>query len=59
MPFWIYLIVAGILFSAYMTIRTSKEEKELEMMEAEQEGNIILERMKEEREKRKEVSSGA
>ncbi|MCU9612516.1 sporulation YhaL family protein [Caldibacillus lycopersici] len=57
MPFWIWLVVIGIVISAYMTIRTNREEKELELKEAEQEGNIYLERMIEEKEKRKQVSS--
>ena len=52
-PFWIWLVVAGIVISAYMTIRTNREEKEMELREAEQEGDIYIKRMEEEREKRK------
>lgn len=53
-PFWIWLVVAGIVVSAYMTIRTNWEEKEMELREAEQEGDIYIKRMEEEKEKRKQ-----
>lgn len=53
MPWWVYLVVAGIVFSAYMTIRTSREEYERERREAEENGRIYMERIKEEKEKRK------
>jgi rRNA processing protein Gar1 len=56
-PFWIWLVVAGIVFSAYMTIRTNREEKEIEMKEPEMEGAIYIERMEREKEKRKQLSS--
>lgn len=59
MPFWVWLVVLGILFSAYMTIRTNREEREMELKEAEQEGEIYLERIREEREKRKHAQSEA
>ena len=29
-PWWVYLVVAGIVFSAYMTIRTGQEETQRE-----------------------------
>ncbi len=53
-PFWIWLVVGGIVISAYMTIRTNREEKEMELREAEQEGYIYIKRMEEEKEKRKQ-----
>lgn len=58
-PLWIWLVVAGIVISAYMTIRTNREEKEMEIKEAEQEGAIYLQRMEEERQKRKQYSQEA
>lgn len=57
MPWWVYLVVAGIVFSAYMTIRTSREGYERERREAEENGRIYMERIKEEKEKRKLFSS--
>lgn len=54
-PFWIWLVVAGIVISGYMTIRTNREEREMELREAEQEGQIYLKRIEEEKEKRKQL----
>lgn len=51
-PFWVWLVVSGIVFSAYMTIRTNREERELELWEAEQEGERYMERIRREREKK-------
>lgn len=58
MPFWIWLVVAGIVISAYMTIRTHREEQEKELQEAELEGAIYIERMEKEKEKRKQITEG-
>jgi len=51
-PFWVWLVVIGIIFSAYMTIRTSKEEAEKEMQEAELEGSVYLDRIEAEKEQK-------
>lgn len=59
MPFYIWLVVAGIVFSAYMTIRANREEREQELQEAELEGQLILERIEEDKEKRRQLSDGA
>lgn len=53
LPWWIYLILAGIAFSGYMTIRTAKEEKEIDQSFIEREGEIYIERMNLEKERRK------
>lgn len=53
LPWWIYLILAGIVFSGYMTIRTTKEDKEVDQSFIEHEGEIYIERMNLEKEKRK------
>lgn len=59
LPWWVYLCIVGILFSAYMAYKTAKKEKELEEIFIEREGNIYLERMRKEKEKkaRKNMSS--
>lgn len=57
-PFWVYIILAGIVISAYMVIKTSREERKLEMEEAEREGQVYLERMKKERERKRQTSVG-
>ncbi|MCA1030876.1 sporulation YhaL family protein [Bacillus timonensis] len=51
-PWWAYLIVLGIIFSAYMTFRTAKEERELDDVFIEKEGQVYIERMNEEKERR-------
>lgn len=51
-PWFVYVALFGVLFSAYMVIRTSKEEKKVDDSFIEQEGNVYIERMNSEREKR-------
>jgi hypothetical protein len=55
LPFWMYLIVAGIILSAYMVIRTGKEEKRIEDEIIAREGEIYMQRLQKEREEKKEV----
>lgn len=54
LPWWIYLVLAGIVFSAYMMIKTAKEDQEVDMEYIEKEGEIYIQRMEEERARRKE-----
>jgi rRNA processing protein Gar1 len=54
MPWWIYLVLAGIVFSAYMMIKTAKEDQEVDTEFIEKEGEIYIERMEAERARRKE-----
>ncbi|MFT4416726.1 sporulation YhaL family protein [Fredinandcohnia humi] len=51
-PWFVYVALFGVLFSAYMVIRTTREDRQVEKSFIEQEGNIYIERMKNEREKR-------
>lgn len=51
-PFWIYFIVAGIIISAYMAVKTGREEREREQREIEKEGEIYIERIEKEKEKK-------
>ena len=53
-PFWIYFVVMGIILSAYMVVRTGKEEKVIEEEMIEREGNIYMQRLEQEREGKKE-----
>jgi len=57
MPWWMLLVVIGICFSAYMTLRTAKEEKEVESAIIEKEGQVYMDRIQEAREKRRQVMS--
>ncbi|PLS03007.1 sporulation YhaL family protein [Neobacillus cucumis] len=54
-PIWIYAVVAGIVISALMAIKTGREERQLEMENIEREGEIYLERLEREKEKREEL----
>ncbi|ART75673.1 sporulation YhaL family protein [Sutcliffiella horikoshii] len=56
MPWWMLLIVIGIVFSAYMTLRSAKEEKEVEEAIIEKEGQVYMDRIQEEREKKQVVN---
>lgn len=60
LPFWIYFVVAGIMISAYMVIKTGKEERRVEEEIIEREGQVYMERLEKERSKKKiEQSLGA
>ena len=53
-PFWVYFVVMGIILSAYMVVRTGKEEKLIEEEMIEREGDIYMQRLEQEREGKKE-----
>lgn len=57
LPWWIYLVIAGIVFSAVMMIKTVKEEQDVDLEFIEKEGEIYIQRMEEERARRKEQIS--
>ena len=52
MPFFMWFIVAGIFVSAYMTIRSMKEDREFDEAFIEDEGKVYIERMEEGKERR-------
>ncbi|WP_019153360.1 sporulation YhaL family protein [Robertmurraya massiliosenegalensis] len=54
-PIWILLIVGGIMISAFMAVKTGKEEREKENELIEKEGEVYMERL----EKEKEEKSGS
>ncbi|MBL4955101.1 sporulation YhaL family protein [Neobacillus sp. OS1-32] len=56
-PIWIYAVVAGIVISALMAIKTGREERQLEMENIEREGEIYMKRLEKEKEMRKEVKA--
>lgn len=49
-PIWILLIVAGIMISAFMAIKTGREERKQEYELIEKEGEVYMERLEKERE---------
>ncbi|RLQ97302.1 sporulation YhaL family protein [Falsibacillus albus] len=59
LPIWIYFVAAGILFSAFMSVKSAKEDREEEQEWLEKEGEIYIERMEKEREMRKQLKDGA
>lgn len=56
-PFWIILIVIGIIASGVMTVRAVREERKEEEGYIEKEGEIFLDRMDKEKERKHQVSS--
>jgi len=54
-PIWIYAVVAGIVISALMAIKTGREERQVEMESIEREGEIYIKRLEREMEKREEL----
>jgi hypothetical protein len=55
-PWWIYLVVAGIIFSGYMTVRTATQEREIDEAFIEKEGEIYMERIRQEKARRQKES---
>lgn len=53
LPWWMYFVLAGILFSGYRFLVLTKEEYEQEMEWIEEEGNVYMRRIEAEREKKK------
>ncbi|WP_108671919.1 sporulation YhaL family protein [Peribacillus acanthi] len=56
---WVYFVIAGIIVSGFMAVRAARQEKQIEDQWIEQEGERFITRMNEEKEKRKQISSGA
>ncbi|KFM99372.1 SigE-dependent sporulation protein [Bacillus clarus] len=52
LPWWIYLIIVGIVVSGYMVLYTSKKEQEMDNEFIEKEGEVYMKRLEEERERR-------
>lgn len=51
-PIWVFAVLIGIMISAYMAIRTGKEERQLEMEIIEREGEVYMNRLEIEKESR-------
>lgn len=56
-PWWIFLMILFICFSGYMSFRAMRAERRLEQQFIEREGEIYMERMKQERARREQSSS--
>ncbi|KZZ84669.1 MULTISPECIES: sporulation YhaL family protein [Bacillaceae] len=53
LPWWIYLCMGGVLFSGFKFVTLTREDIRTDEEFIEQEGQIYLERIKAERERRK------
>lgn len=51
-PIWVYFVVAGIILSAVMALRTGRLEREEEMQSIEREGEIYMKRVERARDER-------
>ncbi|MGD6891451.1 sporulation YhaL family protein [Bacillus sp. MYb209] len=56
LPWWVYLVIIGIVLSGYMVLYTSKKEQEMDNEFIEKEGEVYMKRLEEEREKRNQDS---
>lgn len=54
-PVWGYFIIAGIIFSGFKAVEGVLEDKRADNEHIEREGNVFIERMEEERKRRKGV----
>ncbi|WP_090746475.1 sporulation YhaL family protein [Mesobacillus persicus] len=51
-PIWVFAVAFGIIISAYMAIKSGKEERKQEMDIIEREGEVYMDRLEKEKEKR-------
>lgn len=56
-PWWVFMLVVFIFFSGYMSFRAMKAEKQLEQKYIEREGQIYMERIRQERLRKQHSSS--
>jgi len=56
LPWWVYLVVSGIVFSGYMTVRTAAQERKIDESFIEKEGEIYMERIRKEKMRRSQQS---
>lgn len=54
LPWWIYICVIGILVSGYMAFKTSREDKIVDEEFIEKEGQVFIDRIEQERQKKRE-----
>ncbi|MBS4177513.1 sporulation YhaL family protein [Lederbergia citrea] len=56
LPFWVYIVILGIFSSAFMAIKTAKEDQQVETEWIEKEGQVFMDRMEEEKERRRQLN---
>lgn len=55
-PWWVFVMILFICFSGYMAYRAMRAERRLEQQFIEREGEIYMERIRQERERRQQSS---
>lgn len=55
LPIWLYFVIAGIFISAFMAIKTAREDHEYEREWIEKEGEVYIERMEDEKQRRRQI----
>ncbi|WP_211201487.1 sporulation YhaL family protein [Bacillus sp. NTK071] len=55
-PWWLYFVLAGIIYSGYKTMQLTAEERKVDQIHIEEEGRVYVERMEEERKRRKQAT---
>ncbi|MDQ0153745.1 sporulation YhaL family protein [Robertmurraya andreesenii] len=56
-PIWVLLLVGGIIISAFMAVKTGRDERKQEHELIEREGEVYIQRLEKEREERMEKRS--
>jgi hypothetical protein len=56
LPIWIYFVIAGVFVSAFMAVKTAREDRELEQEWIEKEGEVYIKRMEEEKERKRKMN---
>jgi hypothetical protein len=56
-PIWVYAVVVGIVISAIMALKTGRDERQMEMENIEQEGEIYMKRLEQAKEKRENLGA--
>lgn len=57
LPWWIYVCIIGILISGYMAFKTHQQDKEIDDEFIEKEGQVYIERIEQERQKKQALVS--
>ncbi|WP_276528445.1 sporulation YhaL family protein [Pseudalkalibacillus hwajinpoensis] len=55
-PWWLYFVLAGIIYSGYKTMQLTAEERKVDQIHIEEEGRVYVERMEDERKRRKQAT---
>ncbi|PKG25444.1 sporulation YhaL family protein [Niallia nealsonii] len=57
-PMWILFVFGGIVISAFMAVKTGREDRKMENEIIEREGEVYMQRLEKEKEQRKDKPEG-